>query len=117
VSEGGTLRLDLWLWYARLAKTRSLAARLCAGGLVAVNGRAVAKANHKVRPGDVVSVPQGRLRHEVAVLALGTRRGPASEARTLYDERRPPEPLGEPAPEWERLLAESAESDAPIGGE
>jgi ribosome-associated heat shock protein Hsp15 len=104
--EASTLRLDLWIWYARLAKTRSLAARLCAGGLVVLNGRVVAKPNQKVRPGDVVTLPQGRMRREVAVLALGARRGPAAEARALYAERRPPEPLAPVKPEWEPLLAE-----------
>jgi ribosome-associated heat shock protein Hsp15 len=97
-------RIDLWLWYARFAKTRSLAARLCDAGAVAVNGDIVGKAR-MVRVGDAVSVPQGRLRRTVAIRALGERRGPAAEARLLYEETSPPEPLVEPAA-WEPLLQE-----------
>jgi ribosome-associated heat shock protein Hsp15 len=95
-------RIDLWLWYARFAKTRSLAARLCTEGAVRVNGSVVEKAA-AVRIGDTVSVPQGRMRRTVAVRALGERRGPPAEARLLYDERHPPEPL-HVAPAWEKLL-------------
>jgi ribosome-associated heat shock protein Hsp15 len=79
-------RLDQWLWFARLAKSRSLAARLCAAGAVVVNGTAAKKASQPVRVGDAVVVPQGLLRRTVRVLALGTRRGPAAEARSLYAE-------------------------------
>jgi ribosome-associated heat shock protein Hsp15 len=103
-------RLDQWLWFARFAKTRSLAARLCAGGAVLVNGAAVAKANHGVRAGDVVTLPQGGWQRTVRVVALGARRGPANEARTLFEEtaaiRR-----ADLAPAWEPLLAD----DGPDG--
>jgi ribosome-associated heat shock protein Hsp15 len=95
-------RVDLWLWYARLAKTRSLASRLCEAGAVTVNGGIAGKAR-TVCVGDTVSVPQGRMRRTVAIRALGERRGPPAEARTLYDEARPPEPLREPTA-WEPLL-------------
>ena len=79
-------RLDQWLWFARFVKSRSLAARLCAAGAVAVNGIAVTKANHLIRAGDTIAVPQGAFRRTVRVLALGARRGPAAEARGLYEE-------------------------------
>ncbi len=79
-------RLDQWLWFARFAKSRSLAARLCVEGTVVVNGAVVAKANHAVRCGDVVTLPQGPWQRTVEVIALGMRRGPASEARTLFRE-------------------------------
>jgi ribosome-associated heat shock protein Hsp15 len=84
------LRLDKWLWFARLAKTRSLAARLCAAGQVSVGGTATLKASHTVRVGDLVVVPQGPFIRTVRVLALGTRRGPAPEAQALYREEQPP---------------------------
>lgn len=84
------LRLDKWLWFARFARTRSLAAKLCGNGLVRVGGAAVAKPGHLVRPGDVVTVEQGRSVRRVTVLALGTRRGPPAEARLLYAEPEPP---------------------------
>lgn len=103
-------RLDQWLWFARLAKSRSLAARLCAGGAVAVNSKPVTKAGHVVRPGDAVSVPQGTLRRLVRVAELGTRRGPAAEAGLLYEEISAPVPLRPPI-QWVALLAESADHD------
>lgn len=95
-------RIDLWLWYARFAKTRSLAARLCAAGEITVNGQTVDKAD-TVRVGDEVSVPQGQLRRTVAVRALGMRRGPPAEARALYEETHPPQPL-HAQEAWEPLL-------------
>jgi ribosome-associated heat shock protein Hsp15 len=79
-------RLDQWLWFARFVKSRSLAARLCAAGAVTINGSAVTKANQTVRVGDIVMLPQAGWQRTVRVLALGIRRGPASEARMLYEE-------------------------------
>lgn len=96
-------RLDQWLWFARFAKSRSLAARLCAEGAVAVNGIAVAKPNHGIRPGDVVTVPQGPWQRTVQVLAVGTRRGPAVEAHALFRETASVRRT-ELAPAWEPLL-------------
>jgi ribosome-associated heat shock protein Hsp15 len=99
-------RLDQWLWFARLVKTRSLAARLCAAGTVTLNGVLVHKPNRIVRIGDVVAVPQGRYRRAVRISALGSRRGPASEARQLFEEIAPPVARAEAAPAWEPLLAD-----------
>lgn len=107
-------RLDQWLWFARLAKSRSLAARLCAAGLVAVNGAAVRKASHTVRVGDVIVLPQGRWQRTARILAIGNRRGPAIEARLLYEETAAARPLAELAPEWLPLLEESAEFVHPV---
>jgi ribosome-associated heat shock protein Hsp15 len=105
ISEKASRRLDQWLWFARFAKSRSLAARLCSDGEIAVNGATVAKANHGVKPGDVVTLPQGPWRRTVQVLAIGTRRGPAVEAQTLFREtgavRR-----ADLQPVWEPLLAD-----------
>jgi ribosome-associated heat shock protein Hsp15 len=102
-SDKTSRRLDQWLWFARFAKSRSLAARLCAAGAITVNGLVVIKANHAVKRGDVVTLPQGPWQRTVLVLALGARRGPASEARTLFREtasvRR-----AELMPAWEPLL-------------
>lgn len=81
---GAALRLDKWLWYARLYKTRTLAAKLCDGGRIRVNGTIVGKAHYPVREGDVLTfVWNGRVR-VLRIAALGVRRGPAVEARTLY---------------------------------
>ena len=99
-------RLDQWLWFARLLKSRSLAARLCAGGVVMVNEAAVSKANHLVRIGDIIAAPKGALRRTVRVLGLGTRRGPPAEARLLYEEVAAPVHRSEMAPSWTPLLSE-----------
>jgi ribosome-associated heat shock protein Hsp15 len=111
-TSAATMRVDKWLWFARLAKSRSLAARLCAAGVVEVSGRVAAKPNHAVRIGDVVIVPQGRLIHTVRILALGTRRGPAPEARRLFETEAPSRPIVSEEPRWERLLGEDEEETA-----
>ncbi len=91
-----TLRLDKWLWHARFFKSRSLAARICAGGRVRLNRKPQHKPSALVRVGDVLTFPQGRNIRVVAVAALGERRGPASEAVRLYRDLAPPEPSGPP---------------------
>lgn len=103
-------RLDQWLWFARFSKSRSLAARLCIAGAVTVNQVPARKANHVVRIGDTIAVPQGAFRRTVRLLGLGSRRGPAAEARLLYEEIATPARLSEFNPIWEPLLA--AEEDA-----
>jgi ribosome-associated heat shock protein Hsp15 len=86
-----TLRLDKWLWYARFCKSRSLAQKLCAAQKVRVNRIVVEKAAAMVRPGDVLTFPQGSAIRVVKVLALGMRRGPPTEARLLYEDLTPAE--------------------------
>ncbi len=86
------LRLDKWLWYARFFKSRSLASKVCDAGKVRVDGTRISKAHHLVRPGAVLTFPQSRHIRVVKVLALGSRRGPASEAKALYEDLKPPEP-------------------------
>lgn len=88
-----SLRVDKWLWHARLFKSRTLAARLCTAGRIRVSGRVVEKANYAVKPGDVVTFPQSNWIRVVRVSALGTRRGPMAEAKTLYDDLMPPSTL------------------------
>ncbi len=85
-------RLDKWLWYARMAKSRSIAAKLIEDGCIRVNRQRAAKASASVKCGDVLTATlHGRVR-VIQVHALGVRRGPASEAQTLYLELLPPEP-------------------------
>jgi ribosome-associated heat shock protein Hsp15 len=105
ISDKKSRRLDQWLWFARFAKSRSLAARLCIEGLIVVNGAPVAKANHGVKPGDIVTLPQGPWQRTVRVLAIGTRRGPAVEARTLFRETAAAR-RADLQPAWEPLLAD-----------
>jgi ribosome-associated heat shock protein Hsp15 len=115
--ERSKARLDQWLWFARFAKSRSLAARLCAAGAVAVNGSPVKKANHPIRMGDVVVLPQGGWQRTVRVVALGIRRGPAPEARLLYEEAAVSVRLADLAPAWMPLLGgdESDPASVPAG--
>ena len=86
------LRLDKWLWYARFFKSRTLAAKLCASGRIRLDGTIVQKPHHQVRAGNVLTFPLGPHVRVIKILALGTRRGPAPEARTLYEDLAPPQP-------------------------
>ncbi|WP_299154827.1 RNA-binding S4 domain-containing protein [uncultured Tateyamaria sp.] len=98
------LRLDKWLWFARFFKSRSLAATQVGAGNVRVNGERVTKRATTISPGDVLTFSQGRVVRIVEVVALGTRRGPAPEAQTLYSDMSPPPPPKEtPVPENPRF--------------
>ena len=79
------MRLDRWLWAARLYKTRALANEAVAGGLVHVAGQR-AKPSREVRVGDELEVASGPVRRTVVVRGLAERRGPAKEAALLYEE-------------------------------
>lgn len=103
------LRADKWLWYARFFKTRTLAARVCNGGGLRIGGAVVPKAHSKLRVGDVLTFSQGRHIRVVKVLALATRRGPAAEARELYEDLKPPEAAN-------RLPRDSAQGREPGAG-
>ena len=97
-------RLDQWLWFARLVKSRSLGARLCVAGAIAVNGTTVTKANHILRSGESITLRQRAICRTVRVVALGERRGPAAEAHLLYEESAPPVNQLEVSPAWTPLL-------------
>jgi ribosome-associated heat shock protein Hsp15 len=79
------VRIDKWLWAARFFKTRSLAAQAVEGGRVHLNDQRV-KPAREVKPGDALRVSIGELEWLVVVRALSERRGPAPEARLLYEE-------------------------------
>jgi ribosome-associated heat shock protein Hsp15 len=100
------LRLDKWLFFARVVKSRSLAARLVQAGAVRVNREKVGQPSHPVKPGDGLTITLDRRILVWRVLDTGTRRGPAEEARGLYEDLTPkPDPaaaLTEPAPAAER---------------
>ena len=97
-------RLDRWLWCARFAKSRSLAARLCTSERITLGGVTVQKAHHAVRVGDQLTLRLGRVKRRIEVLALAQRRGPASEARTLYAETAPPMLVAEETEVWSPLI-------------
>ena len=77
------LRLDKWLWAARLFKTRSLASEAIGKGHVQVNGQS-AKPAREVRIGDLIALTQGQMPLEIEVKALSRTRGPAPVAQALY---------------------------------
>ena len=87
-----TIRIDKWLWYARFFKSRTLASRAVAAGRIRVNSERVVKTHGSVRPGDVLTFPHGRDIRVIRVVTLGERRGPAPEARELYEDLAPPTP-------------------------
>jgi ribosome-associated heat shock protein Hsp15 len=80
-----SLRIDKWLWHARFCKTRSLAQAKAEAGQIRLNGNRIEKPSAAVRPGDIMTLTAGREVLVLRVLGLGERRGPASEARTLYE--------------------------------
>ena len=77
------LRIDKWLWQARFFKSRALAAKAVAAG-IRINGQRTDKTHALVRPGDVLTFKQAKSVRLIRVEAIGTRRGPAPEAVTLY---------------------------------
>ncbi len=79
------MRVDRWLWTARLFKTRALAASAVTGGRVHVNGLAV-KPSREVGPGDRLEITTGPVRRTVIVRGAADRRVSAPEAANLYDE-------------------------------
>ena len=81
-----TLRLDKFLWFARIVKTRALAQEMAGKGRIRLNGRVIDRAHAPVRPGDVLSFARRGAIRVLKVAALPARRGPPAEARTHYCE-------------------------------
>jgi ribosome-associated heat shock protein Hsp15 len=88
-------RLDKWLWFARVTRTRGLAARLVAEGHVRLNARRVEIPAKAVGPGDILTIALERQVRVLKVVAPGVRRRGFSEACLLFEELRdPPGPEG-----------------------
>lgn len=79
------MRLDKWLWAARFFKTRSLAQKAVAAGRAKLNGER-SKPAHDLKPADLLEIRIGEIEWRIQVRALSGRRGPATEARKLYEE-------------------------------
>ncbi len=90
-------RIDKWLFFARVVKSRTLAARLAQSGRVRVNGDKVDQASRPIGPGDVLTITLDRRVRVLRVLQPGERRGPFEEARTLFEDLSPP-----PTPDRDR---------------
>ncbi|UDL87877.1 RNA-binding S4 domain-containing protein [Mesorhizobium sp. PAMC28654] len=91
-------RIDKWLFFSRAVKSRSLGAKLAVAGRVRINRDKAAQASDMVKPGDVLTITLERRIFIWKVLNTGVRRGPAEEARTLYEDMSPP-----PAPKNESV--------------
>jgi ribosome-associated heat shock protein Hsp15 len=89
----GVQRLDKWLWFARMAKTRTLAAGLVLDGKVRVNRQKAEKPSLSVRVGDVLTITTRSHVRILKITAPGARRGPPASAQQLYEDLtpRPPE--------------------------
>jgi ribosome-associated heat shock protein Hsp15 len=89
MTAGERQRIDKWLFFARVVKSRSLAAKLVTAGRVRVNREKVDQASYPVKPGDVLTITLDRRVLVYRILSSGVRRGPATEARTLYEDLTP----------------------------
>jgi len=92
--SGNRQRIDKWLFFARVVKSRTLAAKLAASGCVRVNREKIAQASYPVKPGDVLTIALGRRILVYRIISSGTRRGPAEEARHLYEDLTSSDPPG-----------------------
>lgn len=90
MSGEGRQRIDKWLFFARVVKSRSLAAKVVQLGRVRLNRDKIDLPSQQVKPGDVLTITLERRVIVYRVLDPGTRRGPAEEARTLYEDLTPP---------------------------
>lgn len=88
-SASAKQRIDKWLFFVRIVKSRSLAAKLAAGGRVRVNRDKIDQASHQVKIGDVITVTLDRRIVIYKVVDLGERRGSAPEAQLLYEDITP----------------------------
>ncbi|MET3712243.1 ribosome-associated heat shock protein Hsp15 [Sphingomonas trueperi] len=85
-AHGPAMRLDRFLWYVRIVKTRSAAQALCEKGLLRIDGRRVERSAASVRVGSILAFPiQGKVR-VLRIEALPIRRGPPGEARLCYED-------------------------------
>lgn len=96
--DNGSQRLDKWLWFARLFKTRVEAAAMCSSRHLRMDGRVVDKPHAAVRVGSVISFPKAGRVVVVKVEGMAERRGPYSTARLLYSDLSP-QPAAMTAPE------------------
>jgi len=87
---GSRQRIDKWLFFARVVKSRSLAAKLAAAGRIRINRDKASQASDLVKPGDVLTITLDRRILVYKVIGAGTRRGPAEEARQLFEDMSPP---------------------------
>jgi len=83
-------RLDRWLFFSRAVKSRTLAQKLIEAGAIRVNSERTERTDHKVGPGDVLTMNVHERLLVWRILDAGERRGPATEAAGLYEDLSPP---------------------------
>ena len=88
-AQGAILRLDKWLWYARFFKTRRAATKAISDGHFRLDGIVMNKPHRQALCGQVLTFIQGDRVRVIKIMALGSRRGPASEASVLYQDLTP----------------------------
>jgi ribosome-associated heat shock protein Hsp15 len=84
--EQGRQRLDKWLWFARVVKSRTLASRLVGDGHVRLNGTRIIVPARLVQPGDVLTIALERQVRVLRIVDPGQHRGPFEQARHLYED-------------------------------
>jgi ribosome-associated heat shock protein Hsp15 len=89
--EVGRIRVDKWLFFVRVAKSRTLAAKWVAEGRIRVNREKIAQPSYMLKADDVLTIALDRRVVVLKLVACGVRRGPAEEARTLYEDLTPVE--------------------------
>ena len=95
----GRQRVDKWLWFARVVKTRTLAQKLAVSGRVRKNREKISSASEQVKIGDVLTIAINNRVRVLKIADLGERRGPAPEAQNLYEDLSPPQvPRSQPSP-------------------
>jgi ribosome-associated heat shock protein Hsp15 len=105
----GRQRLDKWLFFSRAVKSRTLAQKFVESGALRVNSERTLASDRKVGPGDVLTMMLGTRLLVWRILNEGTRRGPATEGATLYEDLSPP-----PPPKAEKVVP-TVERDAGTG--
>ncbi|WP_417436205.1 RNA-binding S4 domain-containing protein [Hoeflea sp.] len=99
MEQAARQRIDKWLFFARIIKSRTLAGKFAAGGNVRINSEKIDQASVLVKPGDVLTITLERRILVLRVLGCGQRRGPAPEAQLLYEDISPkPVAAGEAEP-------------------
>ncbi len=83
-------RVDKWLWFSRIVKTRTLAGELVSTGKLRVNKLKISKPSYAVKAGDVLTFTHHDRLRVIEIVAIGSRRGPAPEAQALYEDLSPP---------------------------
>lgn len=103
-------RLDKWLWFARIVKSRTLAQKLVEAGHVRIDANRVTQPAHRVDVGMVLTITYAQRVRVLKILDTGTRRGPAPEAQALYEDLSPEMPKREKS-----LVAEAGAREAGSG--